>query len=113
MTIPTSNSLIFGRQNQIPDVTESNQLEDKELRKRYKIIENCKTAMWNRWSTGYLKSLRERHKLQHEKAIPDINIGDMILIKGESKNRGTWKIGIVLQTYPGADGIVRAVQLKA
>ena len=38
--------------------------------------------------------------------------GDVVLIKGDEKNRGKWKIGIVKQIISGRDGNVRAVKLK-
>lgn len=39
--------------------------------------------------------------------------GDVALIKGEEKNRGKWKIGVVTDLIPGKDGVVRAVKLRA
>lgn len=36
-----------------------------------------------------------------------------MLIKGDKKNRGKWKIGIVEKLFPGRDGIVRAVRLRS
>lgn len=39
--------------------------------------------------------------------------GDVVLFKGEEKNRGKWKIGVVSKLIPGRDGIVRAVRLGA
>lgn len=38
--------------------------------------------------------------------------GDVHLIKGEEKNRGKWKIGVVDKLIPGRDRIVRAVRLR-
>ena len=39
--------------------------------------------------------------------------GDVVMIKGEEKNRGLWKIGIIHRLIPGRDGVVRAVRLRA
>ena len=38
--------------------------------------------------------------------------GDVVLIKGDEKNRGKWKMGTVKQIILGRDGNVRAVKLK-
>ena len=38
--------------------------------------------------------------------------GDVIIVKTDNKNRGHWPLAIVCKTYPGKDGIIRAVQLK-
>ena len=36
----------------------------------------------------------------------------MVIIKTDNKNHGTWPLAIVSATYPGKDGIIRAVELK-
>eukprot|EP00112_Aurelia_sp_Birch-Aquarium-sp1_P023331 Seg6901.3 transcript_id=Seg6901.3/GoldUCD/mRNA.D3Y31 product="hypothetical protein" protein_id=Seg6901.3/GoldUCD/D3Y31 len=36
-----------------------------------------------------------------------------MLIKGDEKNRGHWKIGIIQQLITGRDGIVRGAKLRA
>ena len=41
-----------------------------------------------------------------------INVGDVVMIKGEEKNRGHWKIGIVNYLYIGKDDIIRVAQLR-
>ena len=41
-----------------------------------------------------------------------INVGDDVLIKGEEKNRGHWKIGIVNHLYNDKDNIIRVAQLR-
>ncbi len=42
-----------------------------------------------------------------------VKAGDVVLIKGDERNRGKWKIGIVDKLMKGRDGIVQAVQLRA
>ena len=34
------------------------------------------------------------------------------MVKGDSKNRGKWTIGVVEKRMPGRDGILRAVRVK-
>ena len=41
-----------------------------------------------------------------------IEEGDVVLIKDEERNRGKWKIGIVVNLIRGRDGIVRAAKLR-
>ena len=48
----------------------------------------------------------------HKAAKFQPNVGDVVIIKTENKNRGSWPLAIVNKTYPGKDGIIRAVQLK-
>ena len=40
-----------------------------------------------------------------------INVGDVVMIKGEVKNRGHWKIDILNHLYIGKDNIIRVAQL--
>ena len=39
--------------------------------------------------------------------------GDVVIIKGEEKNRGLWKPGIVDELITGRDGVVRGAKLRA
>ena len=70
--------------------------------------------VWGRWSIEYLKSLRERHNLKHNKKRQlSLSRGDIVIIKGEEKNRGHWKLGIAVELITGRDGVVRGVKLRA
>ena len=39
-------------------------------------------------------------------------MGDVIVIKGDERNKGKWKIGIIERLYPERGGIVRAVTVR-
>ena len=39
--------------------------------------------------------LEENHDLRHKNTEIKIAVGDVVLIKGDEKNRGKWNIGIV------------------
>lgn len=68
--------------------------------------------MWNRWQREYLTALRERHNLVHKTVNYQVRVGDTVLVRSNSKNRGKWPLAIVQQTYPGRDGHICAVQLR-
>ena len=106
--------MLFGQPNLIPQ-RDPNAIKDRELRKRAKYLRKCKDALWSRWSTEYIKSLRERHNLKHNRKEMALNPGDVIMIKGEEKNRGLWRIGIVVveKLIQGRDKVVRGVRLRA
>ena len=38
--------------------------------------------------------------------------GDVVIFKGEEKNRGLWKLGIVEELITGRDGVVRGTKLR-
>ena len=39
--------------------------------------------------------------------------GEVVIIKGDEKDRNQWKLGIVEEVLPGKDSVVRAVRLRA
>ena len=61
----------------------------------------------------YLTSLRERHNLKHSKKESEVNVGEVVVIKGEEWNRVQWNTIIITDIYPGKDGKVRAVKVRA
>ena len=80
------NMLQFGRPNLLP---EDHNQENPDLRKRARYLPKCKDVVWGRWSTEYLRSLRERHNLKHNKQTQlSLSRRDVVIIKGEEKNRG-------------------------
>ena len=40
-------------------------------------------------------AVRERHNTQYKSKAVNINVGDVVMINGESKKREKWKIGII------------------
>ena len=113
LPVLTPNSLIFGESpNVIPPEDDSRLVEKGDLRKRFKYVMKCKNNAWSRWSQEYLKGLRERHNLKHKVMKSEPKIGDIVMVKGENKNRGSWKLGVVINIFPGSDGVIRAVELR-
>ena len=84
LPVLTPNMLHFGRPNLLP---EDHNQGNPDLLPRY--LAKCKDVVWGRWSTEYLRSLRERHNLKHHKRRQlSLSRGDVVIIKGEEKNRG-------------------------
>lgn len=108
----TPNTMMFPQSNIVPE-REPHTIDDQDLRKRAKHLRRCKEALWKRWSTEYLRGLRERHNLKHHGKQTSLKVGDVVIIKAEDKNRGKWPLGIVQELFPGRDGVVRAVRLRA
>ena len=108
----TPNSLLFGRPNTLPE-QDHHQIELRDLRKRAKYLQRCEDVLWRRWTSEYLKALRERHNLKHKGSQLTPTQGDVVIIRSEERNRGKWKLGIVETLIPGRDGVFRAVKLRA
>ena len=63
MLMLTPVNLMFEQPGVISEEYVQN-IDDATIRKRPKYVEKCKTALWSRWSTEYLRGLPERHNLK-------------------------------------------------
>ena len=65
---------------------------------------------WNRWSKEYLQTLQARSKWR--KIQPNLQEGDVVILKEDKTFSCHWPLAKVLQTYPGKDGLVRVAQIQ-
>ena len=60
--------------------------------------------------------LRERHRALEKGSVsnaPSVETGDIVTVMEEgTSNRGMWKLGKVLDVYPGNDGLVRGATIE-
>ncbi|KAK3742407.1 hypothetical protein QZH41_020716, partial [Actinostola sp. cb2023] len=108
----TPNSMLFLNSNALPDL-QPHHVESGNLRKRAKYLLKCKEAMWNRWTKGYVRHLRETHSAKATGQGTAPVIGDVVIVKSDEKNRGRWKLGVVEQLITGRDGIVRGAKIRS
>ena len=59
-----------------------------------------------------MTALRERHNMQHSSRAVNINVGDAVMIKDESKKRRRWKIGIISELFQGKDDQIQGARVK-
>lgn len=78
--------------------------------KRWQLTQRVFQHFWKRWSQEYLSSLQQRFKWC--KREPNIQTGDLVLIKDQCMSPLRWKLARVVQTHPGPDKCVRVVTLK-
>ena len=107
----TPASFLHQRTYELPE-EEPWRIDEPGLKKRTKYLIERKNKLWRRWRKQYLVALRERHNMTHKKGKFQPKRGDVVMIQAESKNRGTWPQGIVEETYPGKDNVVRGVRVK-
>ena len=112
LPVLTPNVMMHGLPNLLPE-EDAESVEDVELRKRTRYLRRCKDILWSRWTTEYIRSLRERHNLKHKTKVLTLKVGDVVLIQSEERNRGKWNIGVVVKLIKGRDGVVRATRLRA
>ena len=109
----TPNNILFGRHVVLPTDQVVTEDEGEVFGERQRYVLKCKKATWRRFHREYLVAIRERHNLNHKDKLANFQIGDLVIIKGESKNRGHWKLAIVEKLHSGKDNVIRAVELRA
>jgi hypothetical protein len=60
--------------------------EVKRMSKRAKYIQRCKDTIWKRWTTEYIRSLREK-RLNQTGETSEVKIGEIVLRKIEDNGR--------------------------
>ena len=101
--ILTPNYIMWG-QNAI--TIEDTEVEIEDVTKCQKRLESVRNHAWKRWSKEYINSLIDYHRVNRTEAkIPQI--GEIVLLVGEEKNRGLWLKGRVIKLVKGRDNVVR------
>lgn len=89
-------------------------LEDfgvKDLYKRqWRQVQYLSNQFWSRWRKEYLCSLQSRRKWQSDR--PNLNQGDVVLLKDKTQHRNEWPLGIVQNPLFSDDGVVRKAQVR-
>lgn len=83
---------------------------DKYCRRRWKQNQYLANLFWKRWTREYLPILQERQKWLDVKR--NLKVGDVVLIVNSSAPRNSWPMGIVQETIPDREGLVRQVKVK-
>ena len=107
----TPNSMLQINPSYLPEL-ETQQTEGEDLRKRARILKNCKSAMWKRWSREYVRSLREQHRNLCRNGQSYPKIGDVVIVHDKDQPRNRWKLAIVTRLITGKDNITRGAVLK-
>ena len=97
--------------NDLPN-PEAHYLPDKKLRKRARYLTRCKEMTWNRWSKECVRNLQAQHRLAGGEQTPRPQIGDVVILREDAKNRNRWKVGIVQHLIQERDGITRGAKVK-
>ena len=79
-------------------------------RRRWKQAQYLADVFWHRWLREYLPTLQERQKWM--KPRPNLEIGDLVLMKQDNVPRNQWPLGLVTRTHKSDDGLVRCVDVR-
>ncbi|XP_050338998.1 uncharacterized protein LOC126765319 [Bactrocera neohumeralis] len=85
--------------------------EAPENRLRYwQRLQKMLEHFWRRWQSEYLNPLQTRNKWTRSE--PNVQRGDVVLIRGENLPPSVWRMGRVIDVHPGSDGLVRTVTIE-
>jgi hypothetical protein len=105
----TPHMLIHGTNVSIPqqEIDEDPDFLTPTPEKMMKTIQHCKDTVWKRWKSEYLRALRERHFCSNKKEIK-LQVGDIVQIKGDQKNRGDWSLAKITKLVKAGDILLGA-----
>ena len=108
----TPNILIRGQPaNTLEENLELTENEEG-IPKRLVFLAASKEQLRKRWMNEYLHALDERSRKQMKNKLEIPEMGKVVLLKDDIKNRGLWRIGRVVGTVTGKDGDIRGLKIK-
>ena len=79
-----------------------------QLNARFKYVQQVQQHLKQRWHAEYLTSLRHHHQ---SKSAP-VKAGDVVLVADNQKKRHLWRMGRIVEVYPGKDGKCRVARVR-
>ncbi|XP_026325448.1 uncharacterized protein LOC113234358 [Hyposmocoma kahamanoa] len=83
---------------------------DIDGRKIWRTSQRLADMFWSRWVKEYLPDLQHRRTPRATNGA--LQLGDLVFIADGTLPRNTWPRGIIVATYPGPDGEIRAVDVR-
>ena len=105
----TPNHLLLQKSNESLPLGTFNE-KDCYSRRRWRQIQYLANIFWTRWLKEYLPLLQVRQKWL--KTQRNLKVGDIVMMSDPNSPRGKWPLARVTKVYPGADGLVRSVQVR-
>lgn len=99
----TGDSIISPSRPQLMDLN-VNRLD------RWQMVQRLSEHFWKRWSHEYTARLQQRPKWTSTQ--PNLETDNMVIIRDERLPPSRWRLGRVIETHPGKDGIVRVATVK-
>ncbi|GFY66409.1 integrase catalytic domain-containing protein [Trichonephila inaurata madagascariensis] len=108
--------MILGRRvNSLPPARlnfDSNLSNRKILIKRFNYRERLLNMFWTKRSKEYIFTLKSAHCVKSTGEIKEFKIDDVVLINDEEIPRHFWKLGKVVDVFPGRDCKIRSCKIK-
>ena len=84
--------------------------EDADPRECYKYVQRTLNLFWDLWKAVYFRSLATRKKWTGVQR--NFAVGDVVMTLEKGLGRGQWSTGHVVKVFPGADSLVRVVDVQ-
>ena len=105
----TPNHILLGLHRNWGSISDTSEA-DITSRKQWRQVQGLRAKFWNRWTKEYLPTLTSRSKWR--KKVPNLKVGDLVIVSEEGVKRGKWPLGRVNSIAPGKDGVVRVAEIK-
>ena len=103
----TSGHFLTGRpMESYPEAPEE---PDLTLQNRWELCKAMVQEFWEFWQKQYLQTLQKSQKWHKE--LPNIKVGELVMVLEESTLQTHWKTGKVTAVFPGEDGLVRTAEV--
>ena len=81
--------------------------------KRYDHLQKMIQHFWQRWQNEYLCQLQQQNKWSHCQSKTNLLIpGAMMIVRDDNLPPMKWRIGRIIETYPGRDNVTRVVTVR-
>ena len=105
----TAGHFIIGQPLKAPPTAEADETAKLSLLKRWNLVNRLNQDLWVAWQGRYIQSLQSRTKWK--KPTYNFQVGDVVLVKDEVLKHRDWPLARITKTFPGDDGLTRAVEL--
>lgn len=98
--------------NLVPTTIPEENLEDTKANwlSRWQLVQRLHQQFWTKWKNEYLMELQKRNKWTTKR--PNLEVGELVLIKDENLPASQWPMGRVQEVHPGDDDLTRVVSVK-
>ncbi|XP_054713877.1 uncharacterized protein LOC129223335 [Uloborus diversus] len=84
----------------------------KIMCKTYQYRERLLNRFWKLFYKDYLLQLKSVNGAKNHKTKTELNVNDIVVIREELLPRNMWRLGKVVKTFTGRDGLIRSCEIK-
>ncbi len=105
----TPGHFLIGRNLKTPPTRPANNIKIGNLC-RWQLVQRLQQEFWRAWKGCYLLTMEARTKWRRQQ--PNAKVGDLVYVKDSTLAHGRWPLARITAVSPGADNLVRAVDIN-